>query len=189
MTKIKSICLYCGSSSNTRNTHRNAAHEFGALLGREEITLVFGGGRVGLMGVAADAALDSGGNVVGVIPDFLAKREVGHGACTELHTTNTMHERKQKMAELSDAFVILPGGVGTLDETFEIITWRQLGLHTKPVIFVNIDGYWDPLLILLKQMADEHYVPQPEGELYTFVSSIEDILPAIRSISALRDGT
>ena len=182
MTEIKSICLYCGSSSDTRNSHRNAAREFGTLLAREEITLVFGGGQIGLMGLAADAALAAGGNVIGVIPDFLVEREVGHHACTQLFTTKTMHERKQIMAELSDAFAILPGGLGTLDETFEIVTWRQLGLHDKPIVLVNIDSYWDPLLILLKQMAHENYIPQQKGEFYSVVSSIQDVVPAVRSM-------
>ncbi|MEE2688387.1 MAG: TIGR00730 family Rossman fold protein [Pseudomonadota bacterium] len=180
MTKIKSICLYCGSSSSTRESHRNAAREFGTLIAREKITLVFGGGRAGLMGLAADAALEAGGNVIGVIPEFLVEREVGHHACTKLFTTKTMHDRKQKMAELSDAFAILPGGLGTLDETFEIVTWRQLGLHEKPIVLVNIDKYWDPLLILLKQMAHENYIPQREDEFYSVVSSIQDILPTVQ---------
>ena len=182
MTEIKSICIYCGSSSDTRDTHRDAARKFGTILAHEKITLVFGGGRVGLMGLAADAALDAGGNVIGVIPEFLVKREVGHSYCTELYTTTTMHERKQKMADLADAFAILPGGRGTLDEAFEIITWRQLGLHDKPIILVNIDSYWDPLLILLKLMVDESYIPQPEGKLYRVVSSVDEVLPAIRMI-------
>ena len=106
-----------------------AARNFGLQLAHENISLVFGGGRVGLMGLAADAALEAGGTVIGVIPDFLVDREVGHSACTELITTTTMHERKQKMAERADAFAILPGGLGTLDETFESVTWKQLGLH------------------------------------------------------------
>ncbi len=182
MSQIQSICLYCGSSSNTRDSHRNAARNFGLQLARENISLVFGGGRVGLMGLAADAALEAGGTVIGVIPDFLVDREVGHAACTELITTTTMHERKQKMAERADAFAILPGGPGTLDETFEIVTWKQLGLHDKPIVLVNIDGYWDPLHRLLRHMSAENYVPEAEGELYAVVTSIDEILPTVRSM-------
>ena len=182
MTEITSICLYCGSSPNTRDTHRNAARQFGAMLAHEDITLVFGGGRVGLMGLAANAALEAGGSVTGVIPNFLVEHEVCHRSCTNLYTTTTMHARKQKMAELSDAFAILPGGLGTLDEAFEIITWRQLGLHDKPVALVNIDGYWDPLVTLLNQMNNENYVPQLDNGLYSVVSSIEEVLPAFRSM-------
>jgi len=182
MTKINSICVYCGSSSDTRDTHRQAATEFGTLLAAEGISLIFGGGRVGLMGLAADAALKGGGRVVGIIPEFLVAREVGHAACTELYTTTTMHERKQRMAELSDAFVILPGGLGTLDEMFEIVTWRQLSLHGKPIIVANVDGYWDPLEKLLENMTAENYVPGGHANLITFVSRIEEILPILRSM-------
>tara|TARA_B100000676_G_scaffold310489_1_gene377224 strand:+ start:2314 stop:2832 length:519 start_codon:yes stop_codon:yes gene_type:complete len=159
-----------------------AARNFGLQLARENISLVFGGGCVGLMGLAADAALEAGGTVIGVIPDFLVDREVGHSACTELITTTTMHERKQKMAEHADAFAILPGGLGTLDETFEILTWKQLGLHDKPIVLVNIDGYWDPLQRMFQHIAAENYVPKAENDLYAVVSSIDEILPTVRSI-------
>ncbi len=159
-----------------------AARNFGLQLAHENISLVFGGGRVGLMGLAADAALEAGGTVIGVIPNFLVDREVGHAACTELITTITMHERKQKMAERADAFAILPGGLGTLDETFEIVTWKQLGLHNKPIVLVNIDGYWDPLHRLLRHMSAENYVLDAENVLYSVVTSIDGILPTIRSM-------
>ena len=138
------------------------------------------------MGLAADAALEGGGRVVGVIPEFLVAWEVGHADCTELHTTKTMHERKQRMAELSDAFVILPGGLGTLDEMFEIVTWRQLRLHEKPIIVANIDGYWDPLEKLLQNMTAENYIPGGHGNLITFVARIDEILPILRSMPPLR---
>ncbi len=186
MTKAKSICLYCGSSANTRESHRAAATEFGTLLASHGISLVFGGGRVGLMGLAADAALKAGGEVIGVIPDFLVEREVGHAECTTLHTTTTMHERKQQMAELSDAFVILPGGLGTLDEAFEIITWKQLGLHDKPIIIANIDGYWDALNTLFENINAENYVPKGHDKLVGSVSTIDDILPAIDAMPAAK---
>ena len=184
MPKAKSICLYCGSSANTRESHCTAATEFGTLLASHGISLVFGGGRVGLMGLAADAALKGGGEVIGVIPDFLVEREVGHAECTILHTTHTMHERKQRMAELSDAFVILPGGLGTLDEAFEIITWKQLSLHDKPIVIANIDGYWDALNTLFENMNTEKYLPTGHENLVHSVSTIGDILPAIDAMSA-----
>jgi uncharacterized protein (TIGR00730 family) len=186
MPKTKSICLYCGSSANTRKSHRVAATEFGTLLAAQGISLVFGGGRMGLMGLAADAALKGGGEVIGVIPDFLVEREVGYAECTVLHTKHTMHDRKQQMAELSDAFVILPGGLGTLDEAFEIITWKQLGLHDKPVVIANIDGYWDALNTLFENMNDEKYVPTGYDKLFRSVSTIGDILPAIDAMLAAR---
>ena len=182
MAEISSICVYCGSSSNTRASHRQAAAEFGTLLAAEGVSLIFGGGRVGLMGLAADATLNSGGRVIGVIPEFLAAREVAHTKCTELHTTVTMHERKQQMADLSDAFVILPGGLGTLDEMFEIITWRQLSLHQKPIIIANIDGYWDPLEKLIQNISSENYIPRGHDGLFTFVSCIAEILPILRAM-------
>ena len=182
MAEINSVCVYCGSSSNTRASHRQAAAEFGTLLAAEGVSLIFGGGRVGLMGLAADATLNSGGRVIGVIPEFLAAREVAHTKCTELHTTVTMHERKQQMADLSDAFVILPGGLGTLDEMFEIITWRQLNLHQKPIIIANIDGYWDPLEKLIENMSSENYISRDHNNLITFVSCIEKVLPILRAM-------
>ena len=182
MAEINSVCVYCGSSSNTRASHRQAAAEFGTLLAAEGVSLIFGGGRVGLMGLAADATLNSGGRVIGVIPEFLAAREVAHTKCTELHTTVTMHERKQQMADLSDAFVILPGGLGTLDEMFEIITWRQLSLHQKPIIIANIDGYWDPLEKLIQNMFSENYITIDYNNLITFVSCIAEVLPILRAM-------
>jgi uncharacterized protein (TIGR00730 family) len=185
MAEINSVCVYCGSSSNTRASHRQAAAKFGTLLAAEGVSLIFGGGRVGLMGLAADATLNSGGRVIGVIPEFLAVREVAHTKCTELHTTVTMHERKQQMADLSDAFVILPGGLGTLDEMFEIITWRQLNLHQKPIIIANIDGYWDPLEKLMENMSSESYISRDHNNLITFVSCIAEVLPILRAMPSI----
>ena len=179
MTIPKAVCVYCGSSSNTRASHQAAARAFGTLLAERNITLVFGGGRVGLMGIVADAALAAGGRVTGVIPRFLMAREVGHSGCSELHVTETMHDRKRKMAELSDGFAILPGGLGTLDEAFEIITWKQLGLHDKPVVFANIDGYWNSLEALFDNLVDEHYVPRKHRSLIRMVRSVDDLLPAL----------
>lgn len=179
MPTPKSVCVYCGSSDRGRDSHQRAAQDLGATLAQQGIRLVYGGGHVGLMGITADAALAHNGEVTGIIPQFLKDMEVGHGGCTELIVTETMHERKRRMVELSDAFVILPGGLGTLDETFEILTWRQLRLHDKPIIFVNIDEFWSPLLDLIDNQIAENYVRAEHRRLYDVVDSVADILPAI----------
>jgi uncharacterized protein (TIGR00730 family) len=137
------------------------------------------------MGIVADSVLEHDGDVTGIIPQFLMDMEVGHDGCTELIITKSMHERKQRMAELSDAFVILPGGLGTLDEAFEILTWRQLRLHDKPVIFVNVDDFWSPLLAMIDNQITENYVRAEHRRLYDVVARIEDILPMVkRSLGA-----
>ncbi|MEK6375572.1 MAG: TIGR00730 family Rossman fold protein [Acidobacteriota bacterium] len=146
---LASIAVFCGSSNGTDPAFLAAARAFGDLLAREGIALVYGGGHVGLMGALADAALAAGGRVVGVIPRALWDREVGHGGLTELHVVETMHERKALMASLSDAFVALPGGLGTLEEIFEVWTWGQLGIHAKPCGFLDVNGYYAPLLAFL----------------------------------------
>lgn len=186
MAKIRSLCVYCGSSSNVRESHRETARELGKILADAGIRLVFGGGRVGLMGVVADAALDNGGEVIGVIPKFLEQWEVGHSGCTELIVTDNMHDRKLKMATLSDAFAILPGGLGTLDETFEILTWKQLELHDKPIVVVDADGYWEPLTALIRSQIAENYVRAEHGKLFTTVSTAAEVLPTIASMPPAR---
>ena len=143
------------------------------------IQLVFGGGRIGMMGIIADAVMDSGGEVIGVIPEHLHDIEVGHEGLTELHIVDSMHTRKNKMFELSDAFVVMPGGLGTMDETFEIITWRQLGLHDKPVILVNNNQYWEPFRALVKHIIDSGYARENCMDLFTIVDSIDEVIPAI----------
>jgi uncharacterized protein (TIGR00730 family) len=182
MANPKSICVYCGSSDKGRASHREATLALGETLARNNVRLVYGGGHVGLMGAVADAALNAGGEVTGIIPQFLKDMEVGHGGCTELIVTETMHDRKQQMAALSDAFVILPGGLGTLDETFEILTWRQLGLHDKPIILVNIDDYWSPLLALINNQISENYVRAEHQRLYEVVDNVADVLPVISQL-------
>ncbi|HEX3149565.1 MAG TPA: TIGR00730 family Rossman fold protein [Gemmataceae bacterium] len=146
---MKRVCVFCGSSSGVRAEYTHAAAETGDLIARRGLGLVYGGGHVGLMGVVADAALRAGGSVVGVITQALKDREVAHDGLTELHTVRTMHERKALMASLSDAFLVLPGGIGTLEEFFEVWTWGQLGEHTKPVGLVNVAGYFDGLIRFL----------------------------------------
>jgi uncharacterized protein (TIGR00730 family) len=137
MEHIRSLCVYCGSSDRGPAAHRDAARALGQELAQQGVGLVYGGGRVGVMGAIADAVLEGGGTVTGIIPDFLMRHEVGHEGVTQLEVVTTMHERKARMAELSDGFVVLPGGLGTLEELFEIVTWKQLGLHTKPIVVVT----------------------------------------------------
>jgi uncharacterized protein (TIGR00730 family) len=186
MSTIRSLCVYCASSSRGPESHKSAAQQLGRLLAENGIRLIFGGGRVGLMGVVADAALAAGGEVVGVIPGFLRDLELAHDGCDEMIVTDSMHSRKQKMAELSDGFAILPGGLGTLDEAFEIITWRQLGLHDKPIVFVNLEEYWRPLERLIQQITGSGYMRAADAPLFRIVDRIEDILPALREAPAAR---
>lgn len=155
---IKSICLFCGSSAGHKPIYREAAEHFGATLAARGITLVYGGGDVGLMGVAADAALAAGGKVIGVIPRSLMDMEVGHLGLTEMHVVETMHERKALMASRSDAFIALPGSFGTLDEMFEVLTWNQIGAHDKPVGLLNVAGYYDALLTFVKHIEMEGFL-------------------------------
>lgn len=179
MAQIRSLCVYCGSSGRGRQSHHDAATRLGAILAEAGVRLVYGGGRIGMMGLVADAVLAGGGEVVGIIPRFLDQVEVGHSGITRLHITENMHERKEMMAELSDAFVILPGGLGTLDETFEILTWKQLQLHDKPVVIADIEGYWKPLTDLIDSMIAESYAHPENRKLFRVVGSVEEVLPAL----------
>jgi uncharacterized protein (TIGR00730 family) len=158
---MRSVCVFCGSSAGNDPRFAQTASEFGALLAKEGITLVYGGGHVGLMGILADAVLANGGKVIGVIPRALWDREVGHRNLTELHVVESMHERKALMASLADAFVALPGGLGTLEEIFEVWTWAQLGIHDKPVGFLNAIGFYAPLLTFLDNAVDAGFVRPP----------------------------
>ncbi len=153
------ICVYCGSAAGWRSEHTDAARELGRVLARRGIGLVTGGGRVGLMGATADGVLEAGGEAIGVIPRALMDRELGHKGMTQLHVVETMHDRKALMAELSDGFVALPGGIGTLEELFEAWTWAGLGIHAKPVGVLDVGGYWDPLLEMADRMVSEGYLP------------------------------
>ena len=186
MPDISSLCVYCGSSKRGRPSHLEAAQELGGTLARAGIRLVYGGGRVGLMGIVADAVLNNGGEVVGVIPKFLEQMEVGHADCTELYVTDNMHDRKLKMATLADGFAILPGGLGTLDETFEILTWKQLELHDKPIVLVNVDGFWDPLTTLIDSQISEKYVRAEHRALYQVAPTVADVIPTIREMAPAR---
>ena len=179
MTKVKSLCVYCGSSTGRARHHGEAAAELGTTLAERGVRLVYGGGHVGLMGVMADAALAAGGEVIGVIPQFLMEIEAGHGGVTELVTVDSMHARKQKLFELADAFAVLAGGFGTLDETIEIITWKQLRIHDKPIVLVDLEGYWAPLRGLFDALIAEGFANPATLDLFTVVERIEDLLPAL----------
>ncbi|AWM32953.1 TIGR00730 family Rossman fold protein [Hymenobacter nivis] len=152
---MKSVAVYCGSSAGTNPAYVAQAQALGAALVAQNLTLVYGGGRVGLMGTIADAVLTAGGKVIGVIPGFLDDKELAHKGCTELHVVKTMHERKLLMADRADAFIAMPGGYGTLEELFEVLTWGQLGLHQKAVGLLNVAGYYDHLLLALDRMRDD----------------------------------
>jgi uncharacterized protein (TIGR00730 family) len=152
------ICVFCGSSTGNKSVFAEAARELGALLANHRHTLVYGGGNIGLMGILADAVLGNKGKVIGVIPGFLMQKEVGHTGLTQLEVVNSMHERKKRMADLSDAFITMPGGWGTLDETAEILTWKQLGLIHQPVGILNVDGFFDSLISLMEIMVREDFL-------------------------------
>ncbi|UEM20165.1 TIGR00730 family Rossman fold protein [Skermanella mucosa] len=179
MKDLTSICVYCGSSSRVSDTYKDAAHLLGTLIGQSGRQLVYGGGRVGLMGIVADAAIAAGGPVVGIIPEHIQVLEVEHTGLTELLVVDSMHTRKRLMVDRSDAFVVLPGGLGTLDETFEILTWKQLHLHDKPVVIANIDGYWDPFEALLDHMIAQGFAQPGHRKLFTVVNRVEDVMPAL----------
>lgn len=164
--KLRNICVYCGSSPGRGELYADAARAVAAALVERDLGLVYGGASVGIMGVVADHVLHLGGRAVGVIPEALASREVAHYGLTELHVTQSMHERKTMMAELSDGFIALPGGIGTMEEIFEIWTWAQLGLHHKPCGLLNIAGYYDPLRAFLDHTVEERFVdPTVRGML------------------------
>ncbi|WP_199152744.1 TIGR00730 family Rossman fold protein [Chromobacterium sp. ASV23] len=177
---MKSICLFCGSNKGARPEYEAAAREFGRTLAEQGITLVYGAGNIGLMGVAADAALAAGGRVVGVIPEFLKAKEVAHLGLSELHVTETMHQRKALMAELSDGFVALPGGFGTFDELFEILTWAQLSVHNKPVGMLDVGGFFKPLQAMVDRAVEEGFVPAGNLNLFQRSESLPALLDWMR---------
>ncbi len=155
---MKSICVFCGSNFNGDPILRKAIEDLAIQFVEKDITLIFGGGRVGVMGLIADEVLKRGGKAIGVIPEFLMNKEVGHSGLTELIITENMHQRKQKMADLSDGVITLPGGYGTLEEFFEVLTWLQLGLHHKPIGLLNVGGFYDPLLLQMDKMVEQKFL-------------------------------
>lgn len=179
---MKQVCVFCGSSMGVRPIYREMAQRLGASLAQRELGLVYGGGNIGLMGVVADAALAAGGQVIGVIPDFLATKEVAHHHLTQLHVVPSMHDRKALMAELSDAFIALPGGCGTFEEFFEVLTWGQLGLHQKPYGLLNVAGYYDPLLELLDRSVAEQFLKVEFRELVLADGDVDRLLDRLATL-------
>jgi uncharacterized protein (TIGR00730 family) len=178
---LKSICIYCGSAPGTDPAFLDEAVIAGTLIAERGLTLVYGGGRVGLMGAVADAALAAGGKVVGVMPADLVAQEIGHTGLTDLKVVNSMHERKWAMAELADGFLCLPGGPGTFEEIFEQWTWALLGFHSKPCGFVNVKGYYEPLLAAVQNMADHGFLAQPYVDMLIYADSTAQALDAFEA--------
>ena len=184
----RSVCVFCGSAPGARPSYSAAARELGAGLARHSITLVYGGGRLGLMGIVADAALQAGGRVVGVIPRMLIERELAHPNLTRQHVVTTMHERKTLMAEMSDAFVGLPGGMGTFDELVEIVTWAQLGLHAKPVILANVEDYFSALYGMLDKAVAEGFVTAESRARWRNAESVTAVMRILMKEGLGREG-
>lgn len=178
---IKTVCVYCGSSSKVDDTYFETTKTLGKLLSDHEYDLVYGGGRMGLMGEIATTMLENGRKVIGIIPSHLSDKEVAHKDLSELHVVETMHERKKMMVDHADAFLVLPGGLGTMDEFFEVFTWWQLGLHDKPIIIVNVNGYWSPLLNLIENIAQVGFCQPSDLGYLIVVDRIEDLPEALKN--------
>lgn len=176
---MKRVCVFCGSASGARPEYGTLARRTGEALVARGIGLVYGGAAVGLMGILADTVLAGGGEVIGVIPERLSGREIAHAALTKLHVVGSMHERKALMADLSDGFLALPGGLGTMDELFEIATWAYLGIHAKPICLVNAGGYYDPLLHFLEHAADEGFIRESHRRLIRVGATPEELLDGV----------
>jgi hypothetical protein len=185
MSKIRSICVYCGSGPGADPAFAAGARAFGKILAHNKIRLVYGGGAIGLMGEVASSVLDHGGEVTGIIPEFLKERELALKRVQELVVTPNLHQRKQIMFERADAFVALPGGVGTLEELVEQLTWAQLGRHRKPILLANINGFWNPLRVLLEHMTELKFIRPELSVRYIVVDRVEEILPKL--MEAVRD--
>jgi uncharacterized protein (TIGR00730 family) len=180
MSKINALCVYCGSSPGTDPAFVAVARSFGKILAENSVRLVYGGGSVGLMGALAEAVLEHGGEAIGIIPEFLTRRERPRRLAQELIVTRDMHERKRKMFEHADGFVALPGGIGTLEEVVEQMTWAQLGRHKKPILIANINGYWDPFLTLIAHMRMQEFLPAVPRVNCLVATRVEDILPKLQ---------
>ncbi|SMF46852.1 hypothetical protein SAMN06265365_1155 [Tistlia consotensis] len=188
MRRIQRLCVYCGANKGNDPVFAEAARSLGREAAARGVRLIYGGGSIGLMGAVSDACLEAGGEVHGIIPEHLERREVQNLKVTRLEVVQTMHQRKMRMFDESDAFAILPGGLGTLDETFEMLTWRQLGLHDKPVVLVNIAGYWDPLLAAIGQMVRAGFVKPKHAGMLSVVERVEDLFPALELTPEPRPG-
>lgn len=187
MNKLNSVCVYCGSNFNGDTALRNAIKQLAETLVKQQIRLVYGGGSVGVMGVLANDVLELGGLVTGVIPQFLMDKEVGHQGLTEMLVTENMHQRKQKMADLSDGFVILPGGFGTLEEFFEVLTWLQLGLHNKPIGVLNVNGFYDPLFAQMEMMVQSKFLKPANRDLVFNEADAGILIQKMDGFSAIPD--
>ncbi|MBM3492324.1 MAG: TIGR00730 family Rossman fold protein [Alphaproteobacteria bacterium] len=181
--KPLSVCVYCGSRVGSQPLYRQVAEQLGRELAWRGQTLVYGGGSIGLMGVVADAVLAAGGQAIGIIPEHLHIREVGHAGLSRLEIVHDMHSRKQRMFQLSDAFLVLPGGTGTLDETVEILTWRQLDLHDKPIVLLDAGGYWQPLLALLEHFIGQGFAGADVRRLYRVARDVPQALDLIGALA------
>lgn len=180
MTALKHVCVFCGSSMGNRTSYEQAAYNFGVELAKNNMGLVYGAGSTGLMGIIADSVMKHGGSVIGIIPKALVRREFQHTNLTELCLVDTMHERKALMAQRSDAFVGLPGGFGTFEELFEVITWAQLGIHTKPIALLNVDNYFDPLLNLIEHSLNEGFIRGIDPNLLRVTPHAKDVIPLLQ---------
>ncbi len=178
---VRSVCVYCGSRFGTNPAHKAAAEALGTALAKADMGLVYGGGSVGLMGVVARSCVDAGGRVIGIIPEHLDRIEVTQDGLDELIITHNMHDRKHKMFDRSDAFVILPGGLGTLDETFEVLTWAQLHLHSKPIILLDSDGYWRKLIDVLHDIVREGFASADNVSLLHHTTSVDETMAFLRA--------
>lgn len=188
MTKplIQSICVFCGSSNGSEPFYLESAQQLGKLMAESGIRLVYGGGAHGLMGAVARAVLENGGHVTGIIPEFLKSKEIMLEGAQEMIVTNDMHERKRLMFDKADAFVALPGGVGTLEELVEQLTWAQLGQHNKPILLANIEGFWKPLLVLLAHMREAHFIRSGMEVHYLVAESVPDIPPMLEQAARMK---
>ncbi|HCD35605.1 TIGR00730 family Rossman fold protein [Chlorobium phaeovibrioides] len=186
---INSLTVYCSSSTEAPQEYFEAAASLGKSCAALNISLVFGGGRVGLMGCIADAVMQNGGTARGIIPRFLEEREVAHYGLSELTVVETMHERKMKLAEWGDAYLVLPGGLGTLDELLEVMTWKHLGHHHKPIILLNLNGFWNPLLEFFGRIAEERMVNSRYKDYYTICNSTEEAASLLQSHNTKADTT
>ena len=178
---INAICVFAGSSDGNNPAFRHAASELGTALARRQLKLIYGGASVGLMGCVADAALEGGGTVIGVLPEVIARQELAHPALTELHVVDSMHERKALMADLADGFIALPGGLGTLEETFEVLTWNQLMIHSKPVGLLNTDGFYDGLLTFLDHVVAQGFVRSEHRAMLHAANDADTLIEELNS--------
>lgn len=185
MKSIKSVCVYCGAYTGKNEVYKEAGAALGQRIALEGIQLVYGGGRFGLMGIIADAVLEAGGQVKGFLPEHMGARETAHPTIQELHVVDSMHTRKMKMFESSDAFIIMPGGFGTLDEFIEVLTWKQLGMHKKPIILVNINNYWEPLRALIEEIVSHGFADPKDALLASIVSNVDEAFAILEQNACL----